>query len=125
LYSAGAVEKAARVSPGRRQNHCRERRRPSEAGGVVDNARNIVLEVHRVPPNELAAAPHFPDLVENSVGEALASRAASKNHDVTAEKPRAWREVDARFAAQTGAAEQDRLRWRRFEYCPGANRRAR
>src|SRR5260370_1487570 len=77
---------------------------------MSDNARDIIFEVQRVSPNEFAVAPHFPDLAEKSVGEALAPRAAAKDHNITAEKSRARREVDARFATQAGAVEHARLR---------------
>ena len=53
---------------------------------MSDNARDIIFEVQRVSPNEFAVAPHFPDLAEKSVGEALAPRATAKDHNVSAEK---------------------------------------
>ena len=53
---------------------------------MSDNARNVVFEVQRVSPNELTLAAHFPDLAEKSAGEALASRAAAKDYNVSAKK---------------------------------------
>src|SRR5260370_26123315 len=88
---------------------------------MSDNARDIIFEVQRVSPNEFAVAPHFPDLAEKSVGEALAPRAAAKDHNITAEKSRARREVDARFATQAGARAQDRLGRPKFESCAGTH----
>ena len=53
---------------------------------MSDNARNVIFEVQRVSPDELTLAAHFPDFAEKSAGEALAPRAAAKDHNVSAEK---------------------------------------
>ena len=81
-----------------------------------------VLEVDGVSPDEVAFAPHCPDLVQEAVSKSLAPRAAAKNYEVAAEKPGAGTEFHARFAAQPGAVEEDRLGRQEFENGAAAGR---
>jgi hypothetical protein len=53
---------------------------------MSDNARNVIFQVQCVSPNELTLAAHLPDLAEQPAGEALAARAAAKDHNVSADK---------------------------------------
>jgi hypothetical protein len=66
--------------------------------------------------------PHFPDLTQEAAGEALSPRTAAKDHDVAAQKCRARREIDRRFAPQAGTVEQDRLGRQEFESGAGPDR---
>ena len=112
---ASAFEKPARVSPRRRQDHCRERRRPVETGGITDDAVDIVFEVQRVAPHQFAIVAHFPTLVQKAAGEAFSPRAAAEDHDIAAQECSAGRDIYDRFAPQPGAVEQDRLGWQKLE----------
>jgi len=75
----------------------------------------MVLKMESVSPNELAAAPHFPRLVQKTAREPLAPRAAAKDHDVTTEKNATRLEIDHRFARQPSTIKQNRLGWQEFE----------
>src|SRR3954452_19657174 len=109
LYDTSSIEQSARVFCGRRQDHCRKGRCAVETGGIIDDPPDILLEMQRVSPNEVAIAAQFPDLPQTAAGKALSPRAATKDHDVAAQERGARREIDDRFAVQAGAVEQDRL----------------
>jgi len=80
------------------------------------------FEMKCVSPNELAAAPHFPDLAQKSVGETLASRAAAKDYDIPAKKHATLPKLHHRFAQQAGTVEQDCLGRQEFEGSAGFDR---
>jgi hypothetical protein len=122
LDDTGRIKQAARVSSGRRQDHCRKCRRSVEAGGIVDNASDIILKVQRVSPDKLSIAAQFPDLAQEAAGEAFAASMAPKDHDIAAQKRGARHEINDRLALKARAVEQDRLGRQEFESGAGSNR---
>src|SRR5260370_2664221 len=80
LYDTGRIEQAARVSSGRRQDHCRKCRCTVKTGGIVDNASDIILKVQRVSPDKPSTAAQFPDLAHEAAGATFAARTAPTDH---------------------------------------------
>src|SRR5262245_1401240 len=75
-----------------------------------------------ITPNELAIAPHLPDLTQKAAGEALPARPTAEDHNVPAEKSRARCELDCCLTPKTRAVEENCLEWQKFECCAGCNR---
>src|SRR5438445_13549438 len=121
LDRPSAVDKATRFLPRRGEDQSRKRCRAGETGRIVDDPGNIAFEVQCVSPNELALALNLPDITEKSVGEALATSAAAKDHNVAAKKSGTRAELDHGLASQPAAIQQDGLRGQKFESRAGGD----
>jgi hypothetical protein len=82
---------------------------------VIDGFADVCIEMQSVAPYEIAVSPKLPLLAQQSFGEALATRSAAKDYDISPEKPRVTVELHDGFTRQARPVEQDRLKRQKLQ----------